>query len=584
MIFLSFFKLKIKLMKKPFLLLLLLMLCFGYIHAQTTIIKNVTLIDVTSGKAMPGYAVVIHNGIIEQAGPAKKIKTAAGTKEIDGTGKFLMPGMADAHIHFFQSGGLYTRPDAIDLRKKLPYEKEIAFGKNNASDYLNRYLRLGITSVVDVGGPFANFNVRDSISAHKPSPNVLVTGPLFSMVDRPELGPDKPIIKISNKEQADSLLQKMLPYKPDFIKIWYIAGNYLPAEKNFELVKYIAEQTHKNGLKLAVHATELKTAQFAVQAGADILVHSIDDAVIPDDFVKTLKQNNVTYIPTLIVGPNYYKVFSGLLSNHPQDLKWANAFTYGSLTDPEAMTETEMLPVLKMLRKNGIPASVSKSDSISYINLVKLANAGVNIAAGTDAGNIGTQHASSYLQELEAMQHAGLSNATILKAATINTAIGFGKEKLWGSIEKGKQADMILLSKNPLEDLQNLNQIEMIIKNGMLLMPDSIIKESPEAIVQRQLNAYNARNIAAFMDTYADDVELYQYPNKLLSKGKKEMQPDYESMFKNIPNLYCQIVNRIVNGNVIIDKERVRVGKNFIDAVAIYEVYNGKIKKVTFIQ
>lgn len=569
---------------KNIFLVLLLMLSFGYIQSQTTLIKNVTLVDVKTGKAMPGYSVVINNGIIEQAGPAKKIKASAGTTEIDGTAKFLMPGMADAHIHFFQSGGLYTRPDAVDLRKKFPYEKEIAFGKNNASDYLNRYLRLGITTVVDVGGPFANFYVRDSVSAHKPAPNVLVTGPLFSMVDRPELGPDKPIIKISNKEQADSLLQKMLPYKPDFIKIWYIAGNYLPAEKNFELVKYIAEQTHKNGLKLAVHSTELKTAQFAVEAGADILVHSIDDAVIPDDFIKTLKQKNVTYIPTLIVGANYYKVFSGQLANHPQDLKWANAFAYGTLTDTEAMPETEMLPVFKMLRKNGIPASVGESDSISYINLTKLANAGVNIAAGTDAGNIGTQHASSYLQELEAMQKAGLSNAAILKAATINTAIGFGKEKLWGSIEKGKQADMILLSKNPLEALQHLNQIEMVFKSGMLLMPDSIIKESPEGIVQRQLNAYNARNIDAFMDTYTDDVELYEYPAKLLSKGKDTMRSSYESMFKNIPNLYCEIVNRIVNGNTIIDKEKVRFKTGFIEAVAIYEVANGKIKKVTFIQ
>ncbi|HSN61751.1 MAG TPA: amidohydrolase family protein, partial [Ferruginibacter sp.] len=340
----------------------------------------------------------------------------------------------------------------------------------------------------------------------------------------------------------------------------------------------------KNGLKLAVHATELKTAQLAVEAGADILVHSIDDAVIPDDFIKTLKQKNVTYIPTLIVGANYYKVFSGRLANHQQDLKWANAFTYGTLTDPEAMTETEMPPVFKMLRKNGIPASIGKSDSISYINLTKLANAGVNIAAGTDAGNIGTQHASSYLQELEAMQKAGLSNAAILKAATINTAIGFGKEKLWGSIEKGKQADMILLNKNPLDSLQHLNQIEMVFKNGMLLLPDSIIKESPEAIVQRQLNAYNARNIDAFMDTYADDVELYSFPNKFISKGKEEMKNNYNAMFKSLPNLYCQVVNRIVNGNVIIDKEKVRFKNGFIEAVAIYEVANGKIKKVTFIQ
>jgi uncharacterized protein (TIGR02246 family) len=177
-----------------------------------------------------------------------------------------------------------------------------------------------------------------------------------------------------------------------------------------------------------------------------------------------------------------------------------------------------------------------------------------------------------------------MSNADILKAATINTAIGFGKDRLWGSIEKGKQADMILLDKNPLDSLQNLNQVAKIFKNGVMLLPDSIVKESPEAIVQRQVNAYNAKNTDAFLDTYAEDVELYQYPGKLLATGKKAMRLEYEGMFKNIPNLYCQILNRIVNGNVIIDKEKVRFGKDFIEAVAIYEVLNGKIKKVTFIQ
>jgi hypothetical protein len=429
-----------------------------------------------------------------------------------------------------------------------------------------------------------NFTIRDSIAAGSVSPNVLVTGPLFSMVDRPELGSDRPIVKISNRQQADSLMQVMLPFKPDFIKIWYIAGNYIPAEKNFELVKYIAEQTHKNGLKLAVHATELKTAQFAVDAGADILVHSIDDAVIPDDFLKILKQKKVTYIPTLMVGDGYYKVFSGRLTNDEQDLKWANAFAYSSLTDVESMPESELPPALKYLRKNGIPASVVKDDSMSYINLMKVLKAGINIAAGTDAGNIGTQHASSFMQELLLMQHAGMSNADILRAATINAAIGFGKDKLWGSIEKGKQADMILLDKNPLDSLQNLNQVAEIFKNGVMLMPDSIVKESPEAIVQRQVNAYNAKNIDAFLETYDDDIELYQYPVKLLATGKKAMRENYAGMFKSTPNLYCQIVNRIVNGNTVIDQEKVRFGKEFIEAVAIYEVLNGKIKKVTFIQ
>ena len=569
---------------KKYICLLFAAFAFQQLFSQTSIIKNVTLIDVKTGKAITGQSVVINNETIEMTGTVKKIKDPINALVIDGTGKFLMPGMIDAHIHFFQSGGLYTRPDVVDLRNKLPYEKEKAFGLNNAADYMHRYLRLGITSVIDVGGPFANFTIRDSVAKTTIAPNVLVTGPLFSIVDRPQFGEDAPILKITTTQQADSLFAKMLPYKPDFIKIWYIANNNNPAEKNFPLVKYIAEQTHKNKLKLTVHATQLKTAQLAVEAGADILVHSIDDEVIPDEFVKTLRDKKITYIPTLIVGANYYKAFSGKLPHHPQDLAWANAFVYGSLTDPEAMDETTMPSILKMLRKSGFPPSENKADSISAINLVKLVKAAVNIATGTDAGNISTMHASSYMQELEAMQQAGLSIAEILKASTINAAIGFGKEKQWGSIEKGKIADMLLLDKNPLESLQHLNSIQAVFKNGKMMSADTIVAESPEAVVQRQVNAYNARNIDAFMDTYAEDIELYDFPGKLISKGKQKMKDNYASMFSNVTNLYCEIEKRIVIGNKIIDKEKVRAGKETIHAVAVYEVEKGKIKKVTFIQ
>lgn len=556
---------------------------FICLHAQQTLISNVNLVDVKTGKIIPGQSVLINNDKIEQTGATNKIKIPAGVQTIDGSGKYLMPGMTDAHIHFFQSGGLYTRPDVVDLRSKVPYEKEKAFGLNNAADYMNRYLRLGITSIIDVGGPMANFTIRDSISKTTLAPNILVTGPLFSMVDREQFGADKPIIKITNIEEADALFNKMLPLKPDFIKIWYIASPAMPAEKNFPLVKYIAEKTHANGLKLAVHATQLKTAQLAVEAGADILVHSIDDEVIPDAFVKILVQKKVTYIPTLIVLGDYYQVFSGKLNNHPQDIAWANAFAYGSITDPEAMPESELPPGIRSMRKTGIPAAAARSDSFENVNLLKLYKAGVNIASGTDAGNIGTFHASSFLQELEAMQKAGLSIPEIIKASTINPAIGFGKEAQWGSIEKGKQADMLLLQKNPMESLQHLNSIETIFKSGKLINPDSLLKESPEAIVQRQLNAYNARNYKAFIDTYGDDVELYNYPNQLIGKGMDALKR-YESFFANTPNLYCEIKKRMVLGNKVIDHENVRAGNNTLNAVAVYEVKNGKISKVTFIR
>ena len=217
-------------------------------------------------------------------------------------------------------------------------------------------------------------------------------------------------------------------------------------------------------------------------------------------------------------------------------------------------------------------------------NLKFLQERGVNIATGTDAGNIGTMHASSYIQEVEAMEKGGLTNMQLLKAATINAAQGFGLEDTLGSLTEGKIADIVILKENPITDIQNLNTIESVIKDGTVLKSSDIIKETPEQIVQRQVNAYNARDIDAFIDTYADDIEIFNFPNEPGSKGKEMLRKQFSTMFERVPNLYCEIKKRIVIGNKVIDREHVRFGDQYSDVVAIYEIEEGKITKVTFLE
>lgn len=105
-----------------------------------------------------------------------------------------------------------------------------------------------------------------------------------------------------------------------------------------------------------------------------------------------------------------------------------------------------------------------------------------------------------------------------------------------------------------------------------------------EAIVQKQLEAYNQRDIDAFMATYANDITLYNYPNQLTAQGKDQMRNAYTNLFENAPDLNAVIKKRIVIGNKVIDEEEVRANGKTLRAVAIYEIENGLIKKVTFIQ
>lgn len=106
----------------------------------------------------------------------------------------------------------------------------------------------------------------------------------------------------------------------------------------------------------------------------------------------------------------------------------------------------------------------------------------------------------------------------------------------------------------------------------------------PEQIVQIQVEAYNNRDIEAFLDTYAQDVKIYNYPNILLYEGKDEMRKIYTSLFEETPNLFCEIKKRIVINNKVIDEEYVRYNNHFLSAVAIYEVKENKIIKVTFLK
>ena len=551
-----------------------------------TFITNVTLVDVDKMKLVPGQTVVMDKDRITTFGPVKKITVPAGAQVIDGTGKYLMPGLVDAHVHFFQSGGLYARPDGLDLRKYTAYDKEIDWTHHNMEDFLRRYTKSGITTVIDVGSTISYLQQRDTFRNQPYAPAVYMTGPLLTTWEPnvfKNLKNDEPFFEMKTEDDARKYVQQQLPYKPDFIKIWFIVmGKDLEAaaRKLLPLVQAVIDESHKNNLRVAVHATERITAQLAVESGCDYLVHGIDDELIKDDFVQLLKQKNVVMCPTLVVANNYGEVYGQQYQISYTDFTTANPTTLGSLYDLQHLPDSNMANAVKNAVRSRSKMS-QKADSILRANTKKLADAGVIIATGTDAGNVGTLHASSYFEELQAMKESGLSNWQILQASTIHGARAIGKEKEFGSIQPGKLADMLLLNANPLDSIMNVQKIAFVINKGKLLKPDTLVAETPYALVQRQLNAYNGHNLEAFLEPYADDVEIYQFPNTLQMKGKDAMRKAYQFITQT-PTLHCEIRGRIINGNTVIDHERVRFGKDVVEAVAIYKIENGKIKRVYF--
>lgn len=552
-----------------------------FAKASMTAITGGTVISVNGDAPVEDAVILIEGNRIKRLGRAGQVKIPKEARRIDAKGKWIIPGLIDAHVHFFQSGGLYTRPDVVDLRKRVPYaDHEMEKIHANLQSTFARYLRSGITSVADVGGPFWNFEVREAAKSSPAAPRVFVAGPLISTVQPEELTTnDPPILGVNNPGEATALVRREAERKPDFVKIWYIVKPGETAQQSFELVRAAIEEAHRLGLRSAVHATEFETAKLAVQAGADILVHSVEDKDVDEEFVDLLKRNKVIYTPTLGVFEGYMKTFSQQVRLTSPDYRWADPFVVSTLFDLQHIPAQELPGGLVQLMANPQPL---EPPAAALRNLKRLHDAGVIIAAGSDAGNIGTLPGPALFRELEMMTDAGLTPIQVLACATRGGAKLLGQEKELGSIERGKLADLVLLNSDPTRDIRNASDIHAVMKDGQFFEAAAILKRTPADVVQHQVNAYNARNLEAFAETYHPEVSLFKFPNELLSSGMEKLRADYGALFKDTPKLHVEIKNRMVAGRYVVDEERVTglPGGRMLEALAIYEVQDGLIRNV----
>ena len=300
-------------------------------RAEKLSLVGATVINPAEGKVLPNATIVINGDKIEAVVMGKQNAAALG-KQIDCKGKFILPGYIDTHIHFFQSGDLFTRPDGADLNSVRPYKDEVAWIKSHLNDVFARYIRCGITSVVDVGGPMWNFEVRKTANSTAKAPRVAIAGPLISSVSREKLDlGDPPIVKIDNPDQAREFVRKLAAQNPDLVKIWYIVDKDHPVDSFRPIVRATVEESHAHKIRVAVHATELETARAAVEEGADILVHSVVDKPVDDAFVKLLKDRHIILCPTLVVFERYGRTFSHQLNLTPEEKAWGNPEVIASL-------------------------------------------------------------------------------------------------------------------------------------------------------------------------------------------------------------------------------------------------------------
>jgi len=183
--------------------------------------------------------------------------------------------------------------------------------------------------------------------------------------------------------------------------------------------------------------------------------------------------------PTLVVFERYGRVFSHQLNLTPEEKEWGNPEVIATL-DVTKIPQDKVPERIKnaLAKPDEALDRIKKTYDVALPNLKKLEDAGVTIAAGTDAGNVGTIHGPALFREFQLMKEAGLTNMQILRCATANAAQLFGGETgaHIGKIENGCFADLVVLKTNPADDIAHASDIDAVIKNGIVYSADSILR------------------------------------------------------------------------------------------------------------
>jgi imidazolonepropionase-like amidohydrolase len=416
-------------------------------------ITNVTVIDTTGGPARSNTTVVVEGDRITQVGAQGRTPVPKGARTIDGSGKFLIPGLWDMHIHTF-------------FGDWVPGGREVT---------LPLFLANGVTGVRDMGSDLDLILAarRDVSQGTLLGPRMVVSGP---MLDGPKTQFPS-AIAIVTPEDGRRAVEMLRGRGVDFIKI----QSYVPRDAYFA----IAEECKKQKIVFAGHVPDSIRASEAAEAGQKSFEHligifegssTIEDELLkgpkgPGRFLETydsakeatlirlLAKKQIWQCPTLYWERGQWLVDAIDVTKDPdarfapvywREKSWPK-FTAGILKD----LDTDPLPVREKFVAH-------------ELDIVKrLHRAGVPFLAGTDTpAGVGVLPGFSLHQELQRFVDAGFTPLEALQTATIHPARFLGERNDFGTVDKGKIADLVLLDANPLEDIRSTRRIAAVIANG----------------------------------------------------------------------------------------------------------------------
>ena len=251
------------------------------------------------------------------------------------------------------------------------------------------------------------------------------------------------------------------------MKVWLIVTGERPMDELTAVVAAAGAAAAEHGLPLIVHATGLDEAKVALRAGAKVLVHSVWDKPVDDEFLDLARQAGAIYVPTLTVSRGYLRLDRAALDGRVPEIDDPHGCVGAATRARLAATAGIGAGDMTAGRLAAMDGRIAKQEEIAAANLVRVRDAGIPIAMGTDAGNPLTLHGPSVYAEMEAMQAAGLSAAEVLVAATAHGARAMGRDDL-GTVQPGQQADLAILAADPTADATAWRAITHVVRGGVL--------------------------------------------------------------------------------------------------------------------
>lgn len=446
--------------------------------AQSALVmEGATIIDGT-GAAHENGVLVIKQGRIACVGARSDCATPQGAQVLDLSDKFITPGLIDAHVHFGQTGWLDGRPDGINAPEVYPYSATIAALKADPGRWHRAYLCSGITAVFDVGGqewtiqPLAPVEQTPTDRVHRRTAGLLITHASANNLNfvQGDLVQEDLFLPFDSDEDVRAGIARVVAAGGQAIKVWFLDPAPERREELETRLLLAGKLSREAGLPLLVHATELVNAKAALRAGAAMLVHSVADASVDQEFLDLLIANDTFYVPTIVVGSTWEKAVASIFFERPVEIDDPNRCVDAAMRDMIANPQ-RLTGDLRSFSVNRAFASLVEAGRIEQIvaqNLLAVRDAGGRIVLGTDAGNPLALHGPMINHELEAMQRAGMAPQEIIRAATSSAAEALGLGSEIGTIEPGKLADLLVLAEDPREDIAHFRALTHVMRAGVL--------------------------------------------------------------------------------------------------------------------